>query len=777
MAIKKTELSDSTASLYIISSIMRRPLLLEDEKYILTQNDFCQPLQQIIFTAIFNMAKQGISIVTPQDVDLYLKTFPTQYEYYEQHKGYQLLLDVYNLTEKSDPSQFDFFYDRVKKFSILRDLDANGFDVKRFYNTDEDFLNRDLEDEKLNALKLAEIPNQIREILVELENKHIGKDEGTSKNALEGLRELIEEFKVNPEIGLPLDGDILNFAVRGARLGKLYIYSAPSGQGKAIPNNTIIPTAFNGFKRVDEIKTGDFLIDRRGYPTKVLGVFPQGELDLYKITFLDGREAFCNNEHLWTYQYGDMNRSRLKTSTLQDIIDEAKKIGYEINGIYNFRVPANQAINYKEKEFNVDMFDLGKTLAAKKAHDDISIKPYLLGSVIQRYSLLNGLFAGLGDCNIMKHPITFVSTNKELIADLKLLAYSLGFGAACFNDSNLVFSHTKFNPIVNIEAVGKKVPMTCFMVDNVEHLFLMNDYIVTHNTRFMVGNACAISLPYIENGKIIVREGLEKVLFVATEMSADEIQTLILAYVSGVNEEKILLGSYSPSEEDRIKLAIEIIEQYGENFIIESMPDPSRAAIRAKMTKYIIQDGINYVFYDYIFSSPGLLTEFRDLEVREDVALMMMSNTLKELAMTYNVFIQSATQLNGNWEKNNVRNANLIRGSKAIVDKVDIGLIGVRLTDEERNNIKDIIEVRRDIHEPNIVMDLYKNRRGKMTSIKIFRYFDFGTCRAEDLFVTDSSYRIYTENGKDCIARYKTHTYDTLERAIEGGAVYGIQNA
>ena len=70
-----------------------------------------------------------------------------------------------------------------------------------------------------------------------------------------------------------------------------------------------------------------------------------------------------------------------------------------------------------------------------------------------------------------------------------------------------------------------------------------------------------------------------------------------------------------------------------------------------------------------------------------------------------------------------------------------------------------------------------KNRRGKMTSIKIFRYFDFGTCRAEDLFVTDSSYRIYTENGKDCIARYKTHTYDTLERAIEGGAVYGIQNA
>ena len=32
--------------------------------------------------------------------------------------------------------------------------------------------------------------------------------------------------------------------------------------------------------------------------------------------------------------------------------------------------------------------------------------------------------------------------------------------------------------------------MTCFYVDNDEHLFLMNDYIVTHNTRTMIADAC-----------------------------------------------------------------------------------------------------------------------------------------------------------------------------------------------------------------------------------------------------------------------------------------------
>ena len=65
----------------------------------------------------------------------------------------------------------------------------------------------------------------------------------------------------------------------------------------------------------------------------------------------------------------------------------------------------------------------------------------------------------------------------------------------------------------------------------------------------LVGNACAISMPYIDDaGKIITRDDFKRVLFVATEMTADEIQTLILAYVSGVNEKNILLGHYTSTD-------------------------------------------------------------------------------------------------------------------------------------------------------------------------------------------------------------------------------------
>lgn len=290
----------------------------------------------------------------------------------------------------------------------------------------------------------------------------------------------------------------------------------------------------------------------------------------------------------------------------------------------------------------------------------------------------------------------------------------------------------------------------------------------------MMGNACALSLPYIdEQGQIIMRESYQKVLFVATEMQADEIQTLILAYVSGVNEKTILLGNYTPQEKDRINKAITIIEKYNSNFIIECIPDPSIAMIKARLTKYIVQDDVYYIFYDYIFSSPGLLSEFRDVAVREDVALMMLSNTLKEIAMTYNVFIQSATQLNDGWSKKEIglRDQNCIRGSKAIADKTDIGIIGVRLGEEEKKQIEGIrqeVKLQKHFtHSPNLVLDIYKNRRGEMNCVKVFRYFDYATCHCEDLFVTDASYKGIDYKGEIVINTEKIDYYDFLDLKVK----------
>ena len=82
--IIQKDLYDQNASLYVLSCLMRKPLLLQDDRYAFVKTDFNAPLHQMVFFAIFNMAQSGIERITPQDIDLYLKQYGAQYEYYKK---------------------------------------------------------------------------------------------------------------------------------------------------------------------------------------------------------------------------------------------------------------------------------------------------------------------------------------------------------------------------------------------------------------------------------------------------------------------------------------------------------------------------------------------------------------------------------------------------------------------------------------------------------------------------------------------------------------------
>ena len=66
----KKDLFDTNASLYVLSCLMHKPLLLQDEQYVFTKTDFYKPLQQMVFGAIYNMAQNGVEHITTQDIDL-----------------------------------------------------------------------------------------------------------------------------------------------------------------------------------------------------------------------------------------------------------------------------------------------------------------------------------------------------------------------------------------------------------------------------------------------------------------------------------------------------------------------------------------------------------------------------------------------------------------------------------------------------------------------------------------------------------------------------------
>lgn len=256
-------------------------------------------------------------------------------------------------------------------------------------------------------------------------------------------------------------------------------------------------------------------------------------------------------------------------------------------------------------------------------------------------------------------------------------------------------------------------------------------------TRRAVGDACFLSYPIRYNLQTQDWDwdgGTEKSLIIVTEQEEDEIQTMILSYLSGVNEDNILFSNYEDGEEERIQKALQIMDVYQDNLRICRMPNPNIEQIQQIIRSEVLENGIDFIFYDYIFLNPALLNEFRDLKMADHQVLGMMSAALKDLAVELNVFIFSSTQLNAQGEDNtkSIKNESAIRGSRAIVDKVDMGCIVNRPTEEDLRIVEGLCS-----KIPNSVTDVYKMRRGRYTQVRIWSYVDLGTCRVEDLLVTD----------------------------------------
>lgn len=260
-------------------------------------------------------------------------------------------------------------------------------------------------------------------------------------------------------------------------------------------------------------------------------------------------------------------------------------------------------------------------------------------------------------------------------------------------------------------------------------------------TRFLLGEACYLSFPMRYSWETMewkITGNAEKTLFIATEQTKEEIQTMIVAYLTGINEDVILYGHFTKEQQTVIEEAKEVIKKYKDNLMIVQIPMPSVEVVKSVVRQNCIVNDIKNVIFDYIFSNPALLNEFRDLKIREDVALLMLSTALKDLAVEQDVFMMSATQLNSNQDTNEkgIKNQNSIRGSRAIVDKADIAMIGTLVPDDQRDQIAPYVA---KYGMPTQVFDVYKVRRGKWTNLKIWSNVDLGTCRRSDVFVTDSN--------------------------------------
>ena len=198
-------------------------------------------------------------------------------------------------------------------------------------------------------------------------------------------------------------------------------------------------------------------------------------------------------------------------------------------------------------------------------------------------------------------------------------------------------------------------------------------------SRSMIADCCYIGADMIYDDMLgWIGNGIaEPCLYISTEQDLEEIQTMMLAFLSSVNEEHILNNQYEGDELERVRKAAEILKR--SPIYVEELPDFSLQDVEDKIKKGIREHGVKYVFHDYIHTSMKILEEVTrrsgGVKLREDNVLFMLSIRLKDICNKYGIFIESATQLNADYQESETPDQNLLSGAKAIADKIDYGSI------------------------------------------------------------------------------------------------------
>lgn len=320
----------------------------------------------------------------------------------------------------------------------------------------------------------------------------------------------------------------------------------------------------------------------------------------------------------------------------------------------------------------------------------------------------------------------------------------------------------KEKPEMGIDLVSP-IMTTIFSGRRLKKFYLESSAQGMGKSRRAAGEACHLAVPeFYDTDK---REWKKShcghscsVLLISTELELEECQTMWMAYVSGVPEDHILNGRYDIGEEERVKKAAQYIAKSNLHFV--QISDFDIDDIENIIRKYHFTYKVQYVFYDYLATSlkviTGVTSKARLGDMKEYQVLNMFGQRLKLLCNSLGIHIQTATQLTRDWKTKDNPDSDSLRGAYALGDQPDVASIMLPVRDRDRDVIDEYLAKGFEI-VPNMVINIYKIRRGKYNMIKLYVFFDKGTCRLRDCFCTDYDGNMLNIEG----------TYTEVEKILE----------
>lgn len=128
-------------------------------------------------------------------------------------------------------------------------------------------------------------------------------------------------------------------------------------RGRAQPYDAKVLTP-DGFREMGSLRVGDLVVGANGKPTPVIGIYPQGPKQTYRVMASDASSTVCCGEHLWTVRTPeDKRRGTSRTVETKDMIDKVWR-----GRIRRYELPLVDPVEMEERDVPLDPYALGLML-------------------------------------------------------------------------------------------------------------------------------------------------------------------------------------------------------------------------------------------------------------------------------------------------------------------------------------------------------------------------------------------------------------------------------
>lgn len=248
--------------------------------------------------------------------------------------------------------------------------------------------------------------------------------------------------------------------------------------GKALLDSELIYTPY-GSKKIGFADIGDIIYGDDGNLTTIVGVYPQGFVDTYKVTFEDGRSVVCCGQHQWKVKYhGDYKIM----STMGIIHSDFSKMTIDMG----------DAVDFPERRWLISPQLMGSLVASflcgatdrifelsKKEMDDV-----IYSSKKQKELFISSFMKIACGINTGDDRFKVVYKSEYIISFVRKIFWSMGYYCVMDGDDMYISKTHDRLRISDIDYYGR-YKATCIEVDNKSHQFLTTNFVVSHNTTIM----------------------------------------------------------------------------------------------------------------------------------------------------------------------------------------------------------------------------------------------------------------------------------------------------